>query len=208
MKNINTPQFWDGEFSKAIQAYQDGNTDHRRFIPYRFQLMLSLMQFRPAKILDIGCGTGEFTRYLYACNPYYQITGIDFSAVAIEHNKAVFNKVNYYQSDCYDTGFKKETFDYVLALDVIEHLSHPVRFLKECKRITKQGGGIIIGTPYAEGKVISPKDHVKEYSPQEMVKLFKKAGIKDLIAGLPMVEVDPSSQKITRHDYYAIKGIK
>jgi ubiquinone/menaquinone biosynthesis C-methylase UbiE len=46
--------------------------------------------------------------------------------------------------------FKDACFDCVVASEVVEHLEHPVEFIRELVRIVKQFGTIILTTPYQE----------------------------------------------------------
>ena len=43
--------------------------------------------------------------------------------------------------------FKDETFDYVVAVEVIEHLENPWNFLREINRVLKKGGKLCLTTP-------------------------------------------------------------
>jgi len=47
--------------------------------------------------------------------------------------------------------FKNESITNIVAGEVIEHLHNPYEFLKECHRLLKKGGRMIITTPSAEG---------------------------------------------------------
>jgi SAM-dependent methyltransferase len=46
--------------------------------------------------------------------------------------------------DALNTPFKDSTFDFVLASNMIHHVSHPSRFMIECERILKPGGLLLI----------------------------------------------------------------
>ncbi len=86
------------------------------------------------KILELGTGDGGITKYLKKEN---KVTTCDATNKAdVKHN---FNKFPY--------PFKNKSFDVIVLAEVLEHLSFPVNCLKECSRIIKDNGKIIITVP-------------------------------------------------------------
>lgn len=51
--------------------------------------------------------------------------------------------------DALDTGFESESFDFVIVSNVIHHLAFPERFLRECQRILRPSGRVIIQEIYS-----------------------------------------------------------
>lgn len=96
---------------------------------------------RTDKILEIGCCVGNFV----AVEPK-SIVGVDIDPDAIE----VCEKrgLNCKQMDCtHKFSFPDNYFDGVFACQVIEHLSDPLFFMKEIRRVLKPGGKAVIYTP-------------------------------------------------------------
>ena len=50
--------------------------------------------------------------------------------------------------DAQNTGFKNESFDYVIASNMIHHIPYPIKFFKEMNRILKKDGKLIIFESY------------------------------------------------------------
>jgi SAM-dependent methyltransferase len=98
------------------------------------------------KILDIGCGTGETLTFLEDFLDKPSLYGVDTSAVAIEFAKKRGHQ-NILKVDAKKLPFKTDTFDYVLLLDVIEHIKDDDSVILEAKRVLRPGGHIIITTP-------------------------------------------------------------
>lgn len=75
-----------------------------------------------AKILDIGCGSGHFLAYLKNKN-YKNFFGVDISSEQVEYCKKYITK-NVETISNIDTYLKanKNSFDFILMNDVIEHL--------------------------------------------------------------------------------------
>lgn len=96
-------------------------------------------------ILDVGCGRGDhFPYYLKKTKNVY---GIDISKNLLKE-VPLKDMVNL---SCQDfekgTSFKNEFFDYIVIIDVIEHLINRYEAIRELKRILKRGGKLMIITP-------------------------------------------------------------
>ncbi len=81
-------------------------------------------------VLDVGCGNNLLKKHLS------NVIGIDFS----KHSKADV------LGDATKLPFKSETFDGLLAKDIIEHLLYPDYAIVEFRRVLKKGGKIIVET--------------------------------------------------------------
>jgi ubiquinone/menaquinone biosynthesis C-methylase UbiE len=93
------------------------------------------------QILDIGCGTGEFSG-LFKNLDY---CGIDISASYINY-AAAKNKGNFQVMDATHLKFSNNSFDYVLIMAVLHHLTDTEvdQVLSEAKRVLKPNGKILI----------------------------------------------------------------
>lgn len=96
-----------------------------------------------AKMLDVGCGRGEFTKAFE--NEGLVVEGADIEA----GDTAVLNTipVKYFDLEKEPFPYPDNTFDVVFSKSVIEHIYDPAHFLSEQKRILKPGGKIIVLTP-------------------------------------------------------------
>jgi SAM-dependent methyltransferase len=77
--------------------------------------------------------------------------------------------------------FKADAFDLVLALDVIEHLEDDTEALKECQRILRSGGHLVVTVP-AFMVLWSPWDealgHRRRYTAVDLADTATKAGFR------------------------------
>lgn len=87
------------------------------------------------RVLDVGCEQGT----LHNLIKNEDIYGLDISP------KKFRNRV--VKADAQSIPFKENSFDTLIAGELIEHLSNPEDFLKESKRVLKPNGKIIISTP-------------------------------------------------------------
>lgn len=72
-----------------------------------------------ASLLDVGCGSGEFLRYLKTQRPTIQSTGCDFSQESVSLTKAAGFEA--FRLDL-ATDEIEGTFDYVTCFEVLEHI--------------------------------------------------------------------------------------
>jgi len=140
------------------------------------------------KILDIGCGPGFFLKA--ASQKGWQGEGVEISEAAVEYaNRIVGVKVHLGKIE--DVDFPPESFDVITLLDSLEHLMDPLRVLCKCYKILKKRGFIIIDTPdyqsfsrFILGKdwaVLSPWEHLTNFSEKTLGLLLRKAGFIDFI---------------------------
>lgn len=97
--------------------------------------------------LDIGCGDGVFEKFVKEKHPKSVCSGIDLSEIAIQTAKSNVPDVEFQVRDVLKEGipYADNTFDAVIALDVLEHVFQPHILLQEIKRVTKKYA--IIGVP-------------------------------------------------------------
>lgn len=101
---------------------------------------------RGSKVLDIGCATGYFAKVLN--RKKCEVWGVDGNKNSVEIAKKYTKKAivrNF--EDTKTLPFPKKYFDYVVLLDVIEHLCFPENILRVAKQHVKRGGKLIISVP-------------------------------------------------------------
>ena len=73
--------------------------------------------------------------------------GVEISRKGMDYAKSVLG-LTVHPGPLERVGFPKSYFDAVTGFYVIEHLSHPMAFLKECHRILKPGGILLLRYPH------------------------------------------------------------
>lgn len=99
-----------------------------------------------SRVLDIGCATGCFAKEVSKKN--CEVWGIDKNKEALKKASKYCQKTIFQDVD--ESGHlpvPKKYFDYVIILDVIEHLVHPEVVLSLIKPHLKNGGEVILSTP-------------------------------------------------------------
>lgn len=157
----NNSAFWDNSFAKTI--------DKSPIKKWRHSVVLG--EISEAKnILNIGIGTGDLESQLFSLFPDIDYSGIDITNRTLSLIKNKFPKKIFLKENAEKTSFKKESFDQICLLEVIEHIKSNKTFivLREINRILKQNGKFIISFPVNEGldKMLpdNPSSHMRLYS--------------------------------------------
>lgn len=95
------------------------------------------------RLLDVGCGGGEFLGFMQ--NLGWQVEGVDFDAEAAKN--ATDKGVHVHVGSLEAQKFAEDTFDAVTMSHFIEHVHHPRQLIEECWRILKPGGRLVMVTP-------------------------------------------------------------
>jgi len=94
------------------------------------------------KVLDLGCGDGDYAIILKKLG--FEVIACDVDEQRFKYKTEIeFKKCDLMQR----LTFGDNSFDYVLLLEVIEHLNNPYSFMQELKRILKDNGTLILSTP-------------------------------------------------------------
>ena len=133
-RNLNTPNYWDEVWST--------DTVDREYTQL-FQAVVARVP-EGSKVLDTGCGVGKLSRLLRdKCKA--QVTGLDFSPWACgELAKEGFETV---VSSLPTIPLPDNSFDVVVATEVMEHLDYPDRTLAQMVRVAKPGGIVMCSVP-------------------------------------------------------------
>ena len=97
------------------------------------------------KILDIGSGLGFFLDVCDEMGLYSE--GCDINEKAVNYANKNKNRTRLGTIDSY---YGDSSFDIIFALNLIEHIPHPKKFIEECRRVLKPGGLLILETPIQE----------------------------------------------------------
>ena len=158
------------------------------------------------KILDIGCKRGADLEELSFIDKEKSLYGID---IAFEPLEGVLKRLNFIknlfviQAEAECLPFGDNSFDIVIASEVIEHIENVAAVMREARRVLNPGGLFIITTPskynYTRligkllpssarkrmrklvyhinpGRDVNP--HVREYTPEELKKIVENNGFR------------------------------
>ena len=118
------------------------NPIHQRLL-YAYEVA---KQFVKGDLLEVGCGEG---RGLETLSPYLaSYTALDKNDILLDHLKSLYPAFNFIHTNVPPfSGIADNSFDTVIAFQVIEHIKDDHLFVKEIERVLKPGGIALISTP-------------------------------------------------------------
>ncbi len=112
-------------------------------------------------VLDAGCGPATISADLADAVFPGKVTGLDISSSELDQGRRLAEgreivNLEFVAGSAYEMPFPDGSFDIVFSLDLLEHLSEPLRVLKEFYRVTRPGGFVALSAPDWDAIEISP----------------------------------------------------
>lgn len=101
----------------------------------------------PARVLDVGCGTGEFEHLAHQRFPEARLVGVDVTPDMLAVARGKFPDaawVTFLLAEAEALPFASEHFDAVVSCSMLHHVQEPERLLRECARLLRPGGQLVI----------------------------------------------------------------
>lgn len=213
---LNSKKFRDILNQVPPNYYQQGvktNLLQRYWHTKKWKTLEKLLPDLKGKLLDIGCADGTTIDYISQKFPFLNITGIDYYKKAIDFAKKTKPHIKFIHADVHSLPFKKNDFDIITSVEVLEHLENPQKALEEIYRVLRPGGFMILGQDtnsllfrsvwwlWSKWKgSVWENSHISCCRPDDLFKLVKKSGfkIKNVEYVNLKMEVFVKAQKIKR----------
>ncbi len=117
-------------------------TRHESFVREKF-IHVSKLISEGSRILDIGCNNGKLRDFLK--NSVYYGVDIDKKLISELVKEGIKAKSADLNKD--ELPFKNEKFDFILLLDILEHVVNPQKLLLDAKSRLNKDGKLIISLP-------------------------------------------------------------
>ncbi len=201
LRSIDIPeQYEKGYFEKEHRNW----FLHPNLSLYEKLSQIILKHKGDSSVLDIGCGNGNFLRYLRGKGGSLHLTGIDVSP-----NQPVAG-IQYLHGDFFNENFDRQ-FDVLVSLAVIEHIPDVGAFAKRLRELCAPNGLVINMTVdersviYAAAQTLMrlgysvplkrlySKHHVNHFTSSSLKRLLEQQGISTLQVlrhNSPMAAVD------------------
>ncbi|MCX7865954.1 class I SAM-dependent methyltransferase [Limisphaera sp. VF-2] len=139
---------------------------------------------RPARLLDVGCGSGMHLARMQQLGWSVEGVEVDPQAAAVARARGVPVRSGTLQQQHYPD----RSFDAVFSAHVLEHVHDPVDLLRECARILKPDGTLVILTPNIDSLGhrqfgaawlnLDPPRHLYLFSPRTLRRAAERAGLR------------------------------
>ncbi len=116
--------------------------DNKGFIARKYRTIAKWIE-PGSEILEVGCGTAQI-KDLVSDAKYVGIDASDESVTALKKSGHMAYNVNLNTDE---PPKMKQKFDYVLFLDILEHLLNPAKVLADYSKFLKKDGKIIVSLP-------------------------------------------------------------
>lgn len=165
--------------------------------PWHRTVLTLLPDLNGKTVLEVGCGRGDFARFVGRKYPLTKIVATDFSSAAIESaRRKVSNPSNviFEVADAQNLPFGNNSFEYVISCECLEHVEKPGRMMASIARCLKNGGGFVVttenyfngmilawikawltNTPFNSGSGVQPREHFFLF--WKVRRMIEKAGL-------------------------------
>ena len=160
------------------------------------------------RVLEIGTGTGYGIDIIAPrCSRF-----VTMDKTRSEELGAMPANVEFKEGVVPPLPFADESFDCVVSFQVIEHINHDKEFVREVRRVLKEGGKFIISTPNRPMSLTRNPWHVREYTAEQFSALLSGFSVVEAmgVAGNERVwsyyeKNRESVRRITRFDIFRMQ---
>ena len=103
------------------------------------------------RLMDVGCGDGQFLLALRRLFPQAELVGLDWNFAPSVTAKFDGAKISRITGAIEDVDITGQSFDVITMIQLIEHLWDPRRVLECCGHALKPHGWLVIETPNPDG---------------------------------------------------------
>lgn len=188
---LYSPSYFQGKgFDAAVDyvSLLDNYDAAQRESDYVLERIRVFSPRKDLRILDVGCATGSLLRVLEK-RKYRSLQGIELSPYAAGLARKNCS-VPIITGDFLTYDFGDRQFDVIVATEVIEHVTDPMRFFRRVKRLLAPGGVFICSTGNVQslaarllGKrwhYIAPEGHLFYFSPETLARYYAAAGLESV----------------------------
>src|SRR5260370_10936263 len=112
----------------------------------RWDRGIGALHFHQGRVLELGCSVGYATAKLRRKG--YQAVGVDNSSWCIAWAKHIYPTGEYLLGSAEELALADASFDGILCLDVLEHVTDETAAMREICRVLKPGGTLVISVPH------------------------------------------------------------
>jgi SAM-dependent methyltransferase len=134
------------------------------------------------RVIDVGCGPGNYTRHLADAVGDGLVVGVDASKAMItraaQRRKAP--NVAYMRADACELPFVDLGFDAVCCIGVLHMLDEPMRALNEMVRVLAPGGRMVMVVTHEKKGVPRVRGSITAFGHDDMTRALSDRGLVDI----------------------------
>lgn len=139
------------------------------------EALSSSLHLFSGKLLDTGCGSMPYKQYILLNSAVNSYTGLDIES-ALEYDVLVKPDVTW---NGISMPFEDNSFETVIATEVLEHCPDPELVMGEMNRVLKKGGIFFFTVPFIWNLHETPYDEYR-YTPFSLERHLKSAGFENI----------------------------
>jgi 2-polyprenyl-3-methyl-5-hydroxy-6-metoxy-1,4-benzoquinol methylase len=122
----------------------------------------------PARVADVGCGTGWSSIAIATAYPLVKVDGFDLDSASIEEARrnasarAVSDRVTFEVRDAADPRLAG-AYDLVTAFETVHDMSNPVGALRAMRALAREGGAVVVMDEKAAEEFSAPGDELERF---------------------------------------------
>jgi len=191
-----------GRRERLDEQYREHHAEHRAedFVfagPERSALFREWVG-RGRRVLDLGCRYGALTRHYLDGN---EVVGVDVDRDALAKVAAL--GVQAVWADVEEPlPFDDASFDVVVAGELLEHLRHPQRLVRDVRRVLRPGGSFVGSIPNVyrlKNRLLFLAGREPDFATDPThLHVYSERDLRTLLAGFEAVEVRPLAGRLVR----------
>ena len=131
-------------FDAWSRFYDEALIQRYVYRPVHDAVLEELRKERPARVLDLGCGTGLLTERLRRELGSATVTGADFSAGMLEQASRERPDINWVRASALALPFAEASFDAITSTEAFHWFPDQAAALRECHRVLAPGGRLLV----------------------------------------------------------------
>jgi SAM-dependent methyltransferase len=176
----------------ALRRYELHYARFHQLLPVFEELLAA--RGRNLNVLDVGSGMGEAKRFADTLSRSPTWSAIEVNparaAACLRLGYAAVNSAIDLERD--PLPYPDETFDVVVASHVLEHLENGAVVLRECVRVLKKGGAVLVGVPMHLGPIAALarlRYRVRGRKPHGHCQFFSMRSLRRFLSGFAVKRI-------------------
>lgn len=167
--------------SRLLGAFSELGEQRRRM------KTMYLDGFSPGALLEVGCGGGRFLDRMRRAG--WAVEGVELDPNAASRVQRKYG-IPVHTGTLAQVRYASDRFDVVAMSQVLEHAHNPIALLRECRRVLRPGGFLVLTTPNSRSQAhamygrhwrgLEPPRHLQVFTPEALERCAHLAGFGEI----------------------------